>query len=128
MPKSNVSYPFESKMLHAFEQLSHKEFGSLDKISTFVIELDEQAEVLNSYNNREHTEFNFYADWQVADVFHSYIFFDEIDSGEYLFIKWQNLSRENAEKLLNISFTDDDFISFKNGEEIIFPESHNVMF
>lgn len=128
MPKSNVSYPFESKMLQAIEVLGGKLFSSLNQVSVFVIQLNDQGKVLNCYNDRDHAEFNFYNDWQNDGTFQSHIFLDEIDNGEYLYIRWHNVTREKSEKLLEISFLDTDFISFKTGSKMVFPESHSVMF
>jgi hypothetical protein len=51
-----------------------------------------------------------------------------IDSGEYVYIKWKNVSKKHMETLLNIEFTDKDFISSVGHDITSYPERHSVMF
>lgn len=128
MPKSNVKFPFEFKVLQNLSELANRLFDNPENISTFIIQTNERGEVVNTLNIRDNPEFNFWGDWSDEDSSQCYIFFDEIDEGEYIFIKWQNIVKQGMEQLLNIELSDDDFLDPAKNTHIPYPNSYNIMF
>jgi len=128
MPKSNVKYPFEVKVLEGLEKLGSDLFGTSSDISAFIIQLNDNAQILNTLDTVHHPDFNFWGDWDEDVAFKSFLFLDVIEHGEYIFIKWQGITQEDIEKLLELNFIDKDFVSVANDNSIAFPMTHNVMF
>ena len=128
MPKSNVKYPYEFKVLEGLQKLGSDLFGESHGIEAFIIKLGDSGQILTTFNTDRHPEFNFWGDWDEDEEFRSFLFLDVIERGEYLFIKWRNVPKGHIEKVLNIKFTDNDFFVSTKGDVTTFPHTHNVMF
>jgi hypothetical protein len=128
MPKSNVKYPYEFKVLDGLLKLGSDLFGESHDIEAFIIKLDDSGQILTTFNTDQHPDFNFCGDWDEDEGFRSFLFLDVIERGEYLFIKWRNVSKDHIEKLLNIKFTDKDFLDSTKDDVTMYPNTHNVMF
>lgn len=127
MPKSNAKYPYQFKVMKGLNDLAHNLFAEPGDIDVFIIKLDDSGKIMSTLNSKENPDFNFWGDWEEED-FKSSLFLDVIDSGEYIYVKWKNVSKKHIEILLNIEFTDKDFVSSISDDITSYPESHSVMF
>jgi len=105
MPKSDPKFPFQFKIMQGISELGEKLLGKSRKLSGFIVELNSDGEIIKTVSEDNNLDFI-----QLDEKFKSYLLIDVIDNGEYIYIKWQNLSKENIEKLLNTKFTEMDFI------------------
>ena len=89
----------------------------------FIVELNQQGEIIRCVGEMANLDF-----LELDQQYDSYLLFDVLDHGEYIYFKWQNISQAHFEKLLEITFAEEDFIGHKDKRSISYPPSHSVMF
>jgi len=122
MPKSDAKFPFHFKIMQGIDELGEKLLGKSRELPGFIIELDNIGNIINTVSEIDNPDFI-----QLDEKYQSFLMLDVIDQGEYIYIKWQNLSKNYIEQLLKIHFLEQDFIdSMGNTKE--YTSSGSIMF
>ena len=127
MPTSNVKYPFEVKVLVGLEKLASK-LGVSSEVTAFIIQLNDEGKMLKTLDTVNHPYFNFRGDWHEDDEFKSFLFLNIMGHDEYILVKWQGITKDKLEELLNITFRYKDFVSDIDDDATSFPITHKVIF
>ncbi len=122
MPKSDPKFPFQFKIMQGIGELGEKLLGESRELPGFIVELNSDGEIINAVSQNDNLDFI-----QLDEKFKSYLMIDVIDNGEYIYIKWQNLSKEHIENLLNTKFIEKDFID-SMGNTKDYARTGSVMF
>jgi len=122
MPKSDSKFPFQFKIMQGICELGERLLGESRELLGFIVELDGDGQIINTVSENDNLDFI-----QLDEKFKSYLMIDVIDHGEYIYIKWQDLSKENIENLLNAKFTEKDFID-SMGNTKDYTRTGSVMF
>ncbi len=105
MPKSDAKFPFHFKIMQGIGELGDKLLGESRKLPGFIVELNSDGHIIKTVSEADNLDFI-----QLDEKFKSYLMIDVIDHGEYIYIKWQDLSKEHIETLLNTKFIEKDFV------------------
>jgi len=123
MPKATNMYPFENKIWNGLEKLAFQLTGRSGEGNGFKAILNSGGGLLSLFCQREFPNFRDRGEGAEATLF-----YDPFDGPVYQYINWSNISTDTLERILNVSFSTDDLISF-SGERIDkIPSSHGVMF
>ena len=123
MPKANAKFPFEFKIIEGLGKLGVELFGELSGNSGFIIQLDNQGQIIQAISASQNPDF-----LSLDSNFDSYLLLDVIDQGEYIYAKWENVSYDNLLKHLKLSLTSSDFIDRRSNQTGELKASGSIMF
>ncbi|NKB36020.1 MAG: hypothetical protein GKR93_02470 [Gammaproteobacteria bacterium] len=123
MPKSNAKYPFQYKVLEKAGELGNKLFGETRELQGFIIEVDASGQIGRTVSEEQNPDFLL-----LDEEFDSFLLYDLIDNGFYMYLRWRNIESNSLKTLLNLSLSEDDFAGYEHANGDQCPHSHPVMF
>lgn len=123
MPRATNKYPFESKIWEGLAKLAFQLTGKSGEGNGFKAALDKNGCLLLIYSESVFPDFR-----DQAKEAEATLFYDPFDEPEYQYISWSNVTQKTLERILNIQFTPEDFVSWNGSKIEQFPSIHDVMF
>jgi hypothetical protein len=124
MPRSTFRYRYEMKLIGGLGALGERLFGDTSP-GGFALLLDAQGSVCSVHPASAGRAFR---DVEPA-AGGGMVLFDAFDAPEYIAITWNGVDRVVFERLLGLTFTDDDWQSLRADDAPCagFPTTHFVM-
>jgi len=123
MPKANLRYPFEFKIIEGLGRLGQELFGEPGDESGFIIQLDAQGRIIQAISVAQNPDFV-----SLDEVFDSFLLLDVIDHGEYIYAKWQNVAIDNLQTHLKLELNSADFMDDNGNQTGELKANGSVMF
>lgn len=131
MIQVTVEYPFEYKILKSMDALGYQLFNIINPDTMeinddrgYVFEFDKSGR-LNRINS---SSFELMDSGEKPDETTPMLFYDNFQRPEHVWIGWNLMTREMMERVLNLQFDKNDFVSRSGVTLFSFPESHQVVF